>query len=107
MKPEDSKHVGVVKQRLREVPATVFGYRVFPGNGWGASHLYSFLTAEGDVLKWFASDALAQTLDIGMIEATNRAPVIITGTVKKHDEYQGVKQTMLTRCAVTLVKEPA
>jgi hypothetical protein len=47
----------------------------------------------GHVFKWFSSSrALGD-------EVTGK-PVVIKGTVKGHELYNEVKQTMLTRCKV-------
>jgi hypothetical protein len=40
------------------------------------------------MLTWFASKGVLQEGDT----------VLLTGTVKKHDEYNGQKQTIMTRC---------
>ena len=59
---------------------------------WGSTVLYTFRNAEGTVAKWFASsEALGDTTVIG-------TTVTIKGTIKNHDEFKGVKSTVLTRC---------
>lgn len=57
---------------------------------FGASHLHRFMDEKGNVATWFSSST---TLEIGKTYQ-------IKGTVKKHEEYKGIKQTMLTRCSV-------
>lgn len=57
---------------------------------YGTTTLYTILTNEGNVVKWFASSEA-----LGDQEGRE---VKITGTVKKHEEYQGIKATVLTRC---------
>lgn len=52
--------------------------------------LYTILTSDGNLVKWFASRSA-----LGDDEGK---AVKITGTVKKHDDYQGTKSTVLTRC---------
>jgi hypothetical protein len=86
-----SSHVGTVgEQVLLEV---VIGRTIVCGGGqWGPSYLVKMETIEGgDQVAWFASSDL--DLQAG-------ARCFVRGTVKKHDEYQGVAQTTLTRCAV-------
>lgn len=59
---------------------------------WGSTVLYTFRNAEGTIAKWFASsEALGDTTVIG-------TTVTIKGTIKDHDEFKGVKSTVLTRC---------
>lgn len=57
---------------------------------FGASHLHRFMDEKGNVATWFSS---SQSLEIGKTYQ-------IRGTVKKFEEYKGVKQTMLTRCSI-------
>ncbi len=58
------------------------------------TYLYKFTDTDDNVLVWFASSP---------IEDTSRV-VSIKGTVKEHSEFNGIKQTVLTRCKVTTVK---
>jgi hypothetical protein len=90
---EDSSHYGEVKKRY-ELEVTVAGVRYIHGN-YGTATLYTLLDGEGNVFKWFASD--------DKLGDTEGKRFVIKGTVKKHDEYNGTKQTVLTRC--TVVKE--
>jgi hypothetical protein len=90
---KNSVHLGNIKDRLRDIPALVYGYRAF-NNDFGSSHLFRLRTPEGNVILWWASKA--QELAIG-------DHVVLTGTVKKHDEYEGVKQTTLSRCKITVL----
>lgn len=62
-------------------------------SAYGSTVLYTLRNEEtGNVVKWFASrEALGDTTVVG-------TTVTITGTVKKHEEFRGVKSTVLTRC---------
>lgn len=55
---------------------------------YGMTYLYKFLTDDGNVIVWFASRDI------------NTDAKKITGTVKEHKDYDGEKQTVLTRCKV-------
>lgn len=55
---------------------------------WGYSYIYRFVTDEGNVLVTFSSRSL------NLFEGDQ---VKIRGTVKKHDAYKGVNNTVLTR----------
>ena len=48
-------------------------------------------TEDGKVAKWFAS---------GSKDIETGDALVIDATVKGHDEYEGLKQTVLTRCTV-------
>lgn len=85
----DSKYIGNVGDKLK-LDATLTAERLIESY-YGTSHLYEFVTTEGDVVKWFASRD--QGIEVG-------AKVHLAGTVKKYDEFRGIKQTILTRCKV-------
>ena len=55
---------------------------------YGWTHLYKFITTDGNTLVWYASKCI------------DGEPKKIAGTVKDHKEYDGEKQTILTRCKV-------
>lgn len=56
---------------------------------FGTTYLYNMVDPNGNVFKWFASTT---ALEVG--ETYN-----LKATVKKHDEWKGQKQTVLTRAA--------
>jgi hypothetical protein len=86
-----SRHFGTVGKREVFVLTVI---RVFHTEGlYGTTHIHMMKDAEGNVAKWFSS---SESLDAGKTYS-------VKGTVKKHDEYQGAKQTILTRCAATEV----
>jgi hypothetical protein len=58
---------------------------------YGYTTVLKFRTSEGATLVWFASSS-----DIGRDDVGKR--YTLAGTVKKHDDYKGAKQTTLTRC---------
>lgn len=55
---------------------------------WGPTFVYKFVGADGNVYTWKTSKFLGDNL----------AGYSLTGTVKEHTEFRGVKQTDLTRC---------
>ena len=85
-----SVHVGEIKERI-EFEAQVEFTKEFDGY-YGTSTMIKFRDLRGNVLTWFKSD-------FSNLQRGDR--VAVKGTVKKHDEYQGTKQTILTRCKVT------
>ena len=84
-----SEFMGVEGERLRNLTATVKSSRGFQGK-YGWTNLYTFQIGE-NILSWFTSTE--HEFEDGQL-------VILTGTVKKHEEYRGVKTTQLSRCIV-------
>jgi hypothetical protein len=84
--------IGTVGSKVT-VDASVTGVKVTESY-YGASYLYTFVTPNGELIKWFASRSQ------GIEQGTN---VRVSGTVKKLDEYNGRKTTMLTRCHVEAI----
>lgn len=81
--------VGEIGQRLRNMTAIYQSTRGFTGQ-YGWTNIHTFQIGE-DVLVWFTTVDL--DLEIGQT-------VNLTGTVKKHEEFRGVKTTQLSRCLV-------
>lgn len=105
----ESNFVGTVKERLT-LDVTLKTVRYIEGY-YGTTTLYVLVDEQGNQFKWFASnDVLGDIANVG--KAFN-----ITGTVKGHEEFRGVKETVLTRvkdngapvrkCAVCGKKETA
>lgn len=92
--PDKAK--GIKASRL-DLEVTVAGIRYIDSD-YGVTTLYTLVTPEGNLAKWFASD--------DKLGETEGARFLIKGSVKGHDEYQGTKQTVLTRCKVVEVLEP-
>jgi hypothetical protein len=57
---------------------------------WGTTWLYKFTDEAGNVFTWFASSPVNDEDKV----------LTIKDTVKKHEEYKGIKQTVMTRCRV-------
>ncbi|WP_020142308.1 hypothetical protein [Terracoccus sp. 273MFTsu3.1] len=84
----DSVHVGTVGDKV-EIEATITRINFIESN-WGVTVLYTLLATDGNVYKWFASrEALGEKQGV---------EVKVKGTIKDHDEYNGTKSTVLTRC---------
>ena len=90
MPKSNSEYIGEEKERLRDLHVTLVGSRTVE-SCYGTSILYTFKMGD-NVLTWFCSGA-------GLDEdIKNGDTVLLTGTVKKHQIYNGVKQTVLNRC---------
>lgn len=85
-----SKFVGTIGERMRDMPVTV-NFFSFRETEYGLCTTIKFLDTQGNILVWFAS---------GRIDLEMNKLISLTGTVKKHDEYRGKKQTILSRCKI-------
>jgi len=84
-----NEHVGEIKKR-QDFDIELLSIKCIDGY-YGVVHIHKMLDNEGRTLTWFANT------DSGM-EAGRKYR--IKGTVKKHDEYNGWKQTALSRVKV-------
>lgn len=80
---------GTVGERLRDLELEVMDSRSIESD-WGSMVLYKLQDAAGNLYSWFASNGGLRIGD----------KVKLTGTVKKHAEFKGVRETQLTRCKV-------
>lgn len=85
---EVSHHVGTVGKRTVFRDLTVLSVRDLE-SAYGVTHLYVFADPVGNRLKWFASRTCGVPGDV----------VTIKATVKGHETYRGVAETVLTRGA--------
>lgn len=84
----NSRHVGAVGER-GVFKVTVLSDKTIDGQ-FGLTTIYKMITVDGNVLTWFSSTG---GLEVGKEYA-------LKGTVKAHDTYNGVQQTVVTRCKV-------
>lgn len=84
----ESDWVGQVGEKI-EIEVSVDSVRSVNGY-YGMTYLYKLIDSSGNDLTWFASRNALEGL-------TN---IKIKATVKKHDQYNGRKQTVLTRVKV-------
>ena len=90
LEPESpSEYLGEVKERLRDLKVVLTAVRSFDGF-YGTSFIYAF-TYNDNVLVWMTSSC--KDIEVG-------DEFLLTGTVKEHSEYKGVKQTKLSRCII-------
>ncbi len=90
----NSQYFGTVGKR-EIFGVTVIGEHIFAPTEYGYGQenrvLYRMQDAAGNVAVWFTS---GKKLEVGKTYQ-------LKATVKKHDDYKGIKQTVLTRAAVT------
>lgn len=90
-----SQHIGMVGDKIKDQPARVTSVRYIDGT-YGTTTLITMVTPEGNVLKWFAS---------GSHDWNTDDEILVSGTIKKHDQYNDVPETVLTRSKIRLSPE--
>lgn len=89
---KNSQYVGEVGQRL------VFDVTLLKiisvDTEWGGMHIHRMITPEGNVITAFN---VSGDMDIGK-------QYQVKGTIKKHEEYKGVKQTIINRATLYVEK---
>ena len=94
-----SQHVGTVGEKI-SVPV-VYKHTASWSNGYGGywnegvTNLHTFQDDQGNVYTWKTGN---------FINADYGTKMMLTGTIKEHGEYKGIKQTVMTRCKVQEVK---
>lgn len=86
-----NEFVGQPKDKL-ELDVRIKSIRPIEGD-YGTTTIYTLVSNTNHVFKWFSSNA-------GLGATAGDKVYKIKGTVKGHDEYQGMKSTVLTRVKV-------
>ena len=89
MPESKSEWIGNIKERIRDLAVVLTGAREC-NSMYGISTLYTFEQGENH-LAWF-------TTSIPKVEMVVGHSYLLTGTVKKFDERDGIKVTQLNRC---------
>jgi hypothetical protein len=89
-----SKFQGEVGKRYDFVLTMQYHWASEPGQ-WGVSHLHKFTDGGGNVFVWWT----------GRKACEEGRTYRVRGTVKDHQEYQGIEQTVLTRCKAEEVQD--
>lgn len=82
-----SEYIGEIKERIRDLEVTLVNTHTLDGI-YGTSTIYTFKQND-NVIIWMTSST--QDINIG-------DEILLTGTIKEHSEYKGVKQTKMSRC---------
>lgn len=86
-----SNFVGDIKGKVRvEILSAKYERTVY--SSFGSSNLYKFIDVNGNELAWFTTKFFDD-------EELKKAK-FVSGTVKAHNEFRGIKQTTLTRCTI-------
>lgn len=88
-----SQYVGKEKERLRDVRMTISAVIELEAGDFGPRRIIKMVDAAGNDFAWFTGAFSCDTGDV----------YDVTGTVKRHSEYKGAKQTELARCVMTEV----
>lgn len=91
-KAKNPVHLGEIKSRYVFPNCTVRRVRSFDGH-YGVTTLVVLETPGLNTILWWASGDKVEDFPVG-------DEVTITGTVKAHDEYKDIPQTVLSRCVV-------
>lgn len=92
----EGEYVGKSGERL-EIDVTVTDAREVPGY-MGVNLMIAFETDAGNKLRWFYSGDYVLSEWVDRIEKQEK--IRVRGTIKKHNQYKGEKQTVLTRVKV-------
>ena len=84
-------YIGSIGEKM-ELTITVKSIRYIDGD-YGTTTLYTMVTDDNHMVKWFCSGK-------DFTKVADDTVWHIKGTIKKHDDYQGTKSTILTRCKV-------
>ena len=90
MPASESDYIGEIKERMRDLKVILTGARAV-SSAYGTSILFTF-EYNKNILVWFTSCPPDEK------DAVVGKEYLLTGTVKDHKEYNGVKQTYLNRC---------
>lgn len=89
-----SEWIGEVGKKINPIVVTLNKKSSFMGQ-FGLTNVFTFKDENECIYTWFTSTEKD-------IETGDK--LTLEGTVKKHDEYKGVKTTILTRCKITKVE---
>lgn len=90
---KDSEFFGEIKERVRNIPVTFLKQWSFDSS-YGLRSILKFITEDGNIIIW--KTGYTDQLEVG-------DKLIFTGTVKNHEVYNDVKQTIMTRCLYEFV----
>lgn len=86
----ESDYIGTEKQRIRGTELTFIRETAMGFSNYGETFLYTFQDNSGNVLTWFT----------GKRDFNTGEKYIMDFTVKGHREYNGIKQTNITRATI-------
>lgn len=95
---ERSGYVGKVGERVQFEIASAVCVSSWDTD-YGKTYLQKFTDKDGNVFIWKTGNFVIPDYEVGVIYSGKTEKLVsLKGTVKEHSEYDGVKQTVLTRC---------
>jgi hypothetical protein len=91
VKANAGSFVGVIGQKVTNLSVSVVSWKPLE-TMYGISNLYTFLDGSGNTLVWFSSNDLHL--------AGGDKIVLAVATIKDHKVYNGINQTIITRCKI-------
>lgn len=88
---KSNEWIGTVGQKLPATPVTIIGTQTLQSQ-FGTTQLIRMEDEKGNLLVWFNSG--------GKYDVQPDEKRTVRGTIKKHDEFKGRKQTILTRAKI-------
>ena len=98
-----SEYIGTIGERKKLIVTLMNCYPYY--TNFGDNYIYTMCDADGNVLVWKTIKMLSVTPGTDVIKKGDLLE--ITGTIKEHSEYKGVKQTHLTRCKFSFIEHKA
>lgn len=84
---ESSEYVGSIGEKVTVNVTSVIKVSEWD-NQFGSTYLYKIFGSDGNIYMWYSSRWFGD----------NPEWLTLSGTIRDHQEYRGVKQTILTRC---------
>ena len=94
----NSEHFGEIKKR-EVFTLKLMSIRTWDGD-FGTTWFHRFLDENGNVAVWYGSNPLTCMIGGNLVNAEIGDVIKVKATVKDHDEYKGIKQTVINRCKV-------
>lgn len=108
----NSKYVGEVGDKIDKVMTynfcAIFEVPSFRGYGTTVMHIHNFSDEEGNTFIWKSSNVVCELVDKEKdiwAYAESGDKVLVQGTIKEHNSYNGEKQTVLTRCKCKIKRD--
>ncbi len=101
--PSISEYLGKIGERItvRVALKKSFSFENDYGYRPTTSYIHNFEDEAGNVIIWKTTKSLNEyTYSAGGYTVHELIKCDLTGTVKEHSEYKGIKQTILTRCKI-------
>lgn len=96
-----SKYVGNVGDKLSLTLTYIKSF--FYESQYGTCFFHLFSDTDGNMFKWSTNKSLNFKREGRSYSLDQGATLTLTGTVKDHEDYRGIRQTVLIRCKYEIV----